>query len=170
MIRKCVICGAEFDTPPSNNKRTCSPACSAAWRSQQHKGRHNKWSTAAKQNAAAAAERTGNLAHGTEAALALPEGQRGPQNRNAKIWHLRSPKGEPVVAVNLLDWAREHAADDFGVEPTDENAARIAAGFRQLKRSMVGKLRRKNGAPYTVSTYKGWTLAAVEEKKESADD
>lgn len=48
MIRKCVICGAEFDTPPSNNKRTCSPACSSAWRSQQHKGWHNKWSAAAK--------------------------------------------------------------------------------------------------------------------------
>lgn len=51
MIRQCVICGAEFDTPPSSNKRTCSPACSAAWRSQQHKGRHNKWSASAKRNA-----------------------------------------------------------------------------------------------------------------------
>ena len=110
MTRKCVICGAEFDTPPSNNKRTCSPACSAAWRSQQHKGRHNKWRAAAKRNAAAAAERTSNLAHGTEAALALPEGQRGPQNRNAKIWHLRTPDGEPVVVTNLTDWARQHTA------------------------------------------------------------
>lgn len=27
MIRHCVICGAEFSTPPSNNKRTCC----AAW-------------------------------------------------------------------------------------------------------------------------------------------
>lgn len=106
MIRQCVICGAEFDTPPSSNKRTCSPACSAAWRSQQHKGRHNKWSASAKRNAAAAAEKTGNLAHGTKAALALPEGQRGPQNRNAKIWHLRTPDGEPVVVTNLTDWAR----------------------------------------------------------------
>lgn len=97
MIRQCVICGAEFDTPPSSNKRTCSPACSAAWRSQQHKGRHNKWSASAKRNAAAAAGKTGNLAHGTKAALALPEGQRGPQNRNAKIWHLRTPDGEPAL-------------------------------------------------------------------------
>lgn len=89
MIRHCVVCGAEYSTPPSNNKRTCSPVCSAAWRSRQHKGRHNTWS---------------------------------------------------------------------------------AAGFRQLKRSMAGKLRRKNGAPYTASTYKGWTLVAVEDKNESADD
>lgn len=169
MRRRCVICGAEFDTPPSNNKRTCSLGCSAAWRSRQHKGRHNTWSAAAKKNAAAAAEKTGNLSHGAAAAMALPGGQRGPQNRNAKIWHLRSPEGEPVVAVNLLDWAREHAADYFGMEPTDANAAKIASGFRQLKRSMEGKLRRKNGAPYSVSTYKGWALAAVEDKKESTD-
>ena len=101
--------------------------------------------------------------------MALPEGQRGPQNRSAKIWHLHSPEGDPVIAVNLLDWAREHAADYFGMEPTDANAARIASGFRQLKRSMENKLHRKNGAPYTVSTYKGWTLAAVEDKKESTD-
>ena len=135
MIRQCVICGAEFDTPPSSNKRTCSPACSAAWRSQQHKGRHNKWSASAKRNAAAAAEKTGNLAHGTKAALALPEGQRGPQNRNAKIWHLRTPDGEPVVVTNLTDWARQHTAD-FGMEPTEASAAAISSGFRQIKRSM----------------------------------
>ena len=163
MIRQCVICGAEFDTPPSSNKRTCSPACSAAWRSQQHKGRHNKWSASAKRNAAAAAEKTGNLAHGTKAALALPEGQRGPQNRNAKIWHLRTPDGEPVVVTNLTDWARQHTAD-FGMEPTEASAAAISSGFRQIKRSMEGKFRRANRQPCTVSTYKGWTLVAWEEK------
>lgn len=163
MIRKCVICGAEFNTPPSNNKCTCSPACSSAWRSQQHKGRHNRWSAAAKRNAATAAERTGNLAHGTKAALALPEGQRGPQNRNAKIWHLRTPDGEPVVVTNLTDWARQHTSD-FGMEPTEQSAAAISSGFRQIKRSMEGHFRRANGKLCTVSTYKGWTLLAWEEK------
>ena len=138
MIRQCVICGAKFSTPPSNNKRTCSPACSAAWRNQQHKGRHNKWSAAAKRNAAAAAERTGNLAHGTEAALALPEGQRGPHNRNAKIWHLRTPDGEPVVVTNLTDWARQHTSD-FGMEPTEASAAAISSGFRQIQRVELGE-------------------------------
>ena len=28
MIRRCVVCGAEFITAPSNNKITCSKACS----------------------------------------------------------------------------------------------------------------------------------------------
>ena len=162
MIRQCVICGAEFNTPPSNNKRTCSATCSSAWRSQQHMGRHNQWSAAARQNAAAIAERTGNLTHGTAAALALPEGQRGAQNRNAKIWHLRTPDGDPVVVTNLLDWARHHTAD-FGMEPTEQSAANIASGFRQIKRSMEGKIKR-NGKPMSVYTYKGWTLVAWKEK------
>ena len=169
MRRRCVVCGAEFDTPPSNNKITCSTACSRIRKSQTHEGKSNRWGEDKREAARHAAARTGNLRHGTAAALKLPGGQRGPQNREAKIWYLRDPEGNEVVAVNQLDWAREHAADDFGMEPTDENAARIAAGFRQLKRSMEGKLRRKNGAPYTVSTYKGWTLVAVEDKNESAD-
>ena len=91
------------------------------------------------------------------------EGQRGPQNRNAKIWHLRTPDGEPVVVTNLTDWARQHTAD-FGMEPTEASAAAISSGFRQIKRSMEGKFRRANGQPCTVSTYKGWTLVAWEEK------
>ena len=164
MRRRCVICGAEFDTPPSNNKITCSPACSRLRKSQSHKGKHNLWSEEAKASARAAAEKTGNLQHGTAAALRLPEGQRGPQNRNALIWHLTDPEGNPVTVVNLQDWARQHAQDYFGMEPTDRNASSIASGFHQIKRSMEGKLRRKNGAPVSLSTYKGWGLRAWEEK------
>lgn len=164
MRRRCVICGAEFDTPPSNNKITCSPACSRIRKSQSHKGKSNTWSEEAKESARAAAGKTGNLKNGTVAALKLPGGQRGPQNREALIWHLVDPDGNPVTVVNLLDWARHHAQDYFGMEPTDQNAAAISSGFRQIKRSMEGKLRRKNGTPYSVYTYKGWGLRAWEEK------
>ena len=163
MIRQCVICGAEFDTPPSSNKRTCSPACSAAWR-QQHKGRHNKWSASAKRNAAAAAEKKPGIWPTARRPHLHYRRARGPQNRNAKIWHLRTPDGEPVVVTNLTDWARQHTAD-FGMEPTEASAAAISSGFRQIKRSMEGKFRRANGQPCTVSTYKGWTLVAWEEKQ-----
>ena len=97
--------------------------------------------------------------------MSLPEGQRGPQNREAKVWHLVRPDGTPETVVNLQDWARLHALDEFGMEPTDKSAAAIASGFRQIKRSMEDKLRRPNGKPYTVSSYKGWTLAAWEDKK-----
>lgn len=36
MIRRCVVCGSEFITAPSNNKITCSKACSDVRRSQSH--------------------------------------------------------------------------------------------------------------------------------------
>lgn len=73
MIRRCVICGAEFSTPPSNNKRTCSPACSSQWRSKQHMGVSNGWCEGAKAAARAAAAKTGNLKNGMAAAMNLPE-------------------------------------------------------------------------------------------------
>ena len=149
MRRRCVICGAEFDTPPSNNKITCSKACSRVRKSQTHTGKSNVWSAEKRDSARQAATRTGNLKHGAAAALKLPEGQRGPQNREAKIWYLRDPEGNEVVAVNLLDWARQHVSD-FGMEPTDRSARSIASGFRQIKRSMDGK-RYRNGKPSPVS-------------------
>lgn len=164
MRRRCVICGAEFDTPPSNNRSTCSPECSSIWRGQRHLGLRFRKSEAARGKARAAAAKTGNLTHGTAAALKLPEGQRGPQNRNALIWHLIDPEGNPVTVVNLQDWARQHAKDYFGMEPTDAAAANIASGIRQIKRSMEGKIRR-NGKVCTVSSYKGWGLRAWEEKQ-----
>lgn len=162
MIKHCVICGAEFSTPPSNNKRACSPACSSRLRSIQRQGKPHKWSETAKASARVAAAKTGNLKNGTIAAQKLPEGQRGPQNRESMIWHLRDPDGNPVIAANLLDWARHHT-EDFGMEPTDKNAAIIASGFRNIKRSIEGKIK-KNGKQYVVSSYKGWTLVAWEKK------
>lgn len=163
MIRKCVICGAEFNASPSDKKITCSKACSSVQKSRSHRGKRNKWSSDKHVSARLAAEKTGNLKNGTLAASKLPGGQRGPQNREAKIWHLRGPDGNTVVAVNLLDWARHHT-QDFDMESTEVSAHKIASGFRQIKRSMEGKLRRK-GKPYTVTSYKGWELAAWEDKK-----
>lgn len=158
MIKHCVICGAEFSTPPSNNKSTCSPACSSQWRAKRHMGIRFQKGETGREKARAAAAKTGNLKNGTAAALKQPEGQRGPQNRESKIWHLRDPDGTPVIAVNLLDWARHHT-EDFGMEPTEASAINISTGFRNIKRSMEGKLKRC-GKPYTVSSYKGWTLVA----------
>lgn len=167
MRRRCVVCGAEFDTPPSNHKITCSVACSRIRKSQTHKGKFNQWAADKREAARQAAARTGNLRHGSAAALKRPDGQRGPEHREAKVWYLRDPEGNEVIAVNLLDWARQHTSD-FGMEPTDHNAAVIASGFRQIKRSMEGK-RYRNGKPSPVSTYKGWTLAAWADRDKDKD-
>ena len=166
MKRNCVICGAEFDTPPSNNKITCSKACSSIRKSQTHKGKSNRWAADKRDSARQAAERTGNLKHGTAAALKRRDSQRGSEHRDAKIWYLRDPEGNQVIAVNLLDWARQHTSE-FCMEPTDRSASTIASGFRQIKRSIEGK-RYRNGKPSPVSTYKGWTLVAWEDKNKDA--
>lgn len=39
MIRRCVVCGAEFIMAPSSNKITCSKACSDVRRSQSYQGK-----------------------------------------------------------------------------------------------------------------------------------
>lgn len=166
MKRNCVVCGAEFDAPPSSNKVTCSSACSRVRKVQTHKGKSSRWAADKHDSARQAAARTGNLRHGTAAALKRPDGQRGPEHREAKVWYLRDPEGNEVIAVNLLDWARHHTAD-FDMEPTDHNAAVIASAFRQIKRSIEGK-RYRNGKPSLVSTYKGWTLAAWADKDKGA--
>lgn len=168
-MRPCAICGKLFRCPPSANKNTCSPGCSAVYQSQRHKGICNKWSEDKKCHAREAAAQTGNLKNGTAAAMKNPLNQRGPQNRCAKIWHLQDPDGNTVTVVNLLDWAREHAKDYFGMEETDRSASNIRTGFANIKRSMEGKLWRK-GKPCTVSTYKGWSLIAWEDKKEDQND
>lgn len=165
--RPCVICGKTFRAPPSSSKVTCSPDCSSAYHSRIRMGRKRLWAESKKIHAKEAAARTGNLKNGTAAALQNPLNQRGPQNRVAKTWHLQDPDGNSVTVVNLLDWARKHAKDYFGMEPTDTSANHISSGFQNLKRSMEGKLRAKNGSPRTVSTYKGWTLLAWEDKKEA---
>lgn len=168
MKRKCVICGREFDISPSTNKITCSKECSSARKSKTHMGKHNKWGDKARERARAAAEKTGNLQNGNAAAQRNPTNRRGPQNRGAKTWHLVSPDGKPENVLNLLDWARRHADDYFGMEPTEHNAAVIASGIRQIKRSMEGK-RYRHGVPSPISTYKGWTLTGWSENKESTD-
>lgn len=37
-VKKCIICGVEFITQPSNTKVTCGEACSRKYKSQTHKG------------------------------------------------------------------------------------------------------------------------------------
>lgn len=51
MIKKCVICGEGFPSPPSSKKITCSRECSLIRKSQSHMGKSNAWSGAALQRA-----------------------------------------------------------------------------------------------------------------------
>lgn len=93
--------------------------------------------------------------NGTAAAAAIPECQRGPQNRESKVWVLIRPDGQRLTVTNLLDWARQNYKL-FEPACTDPDAAavRVAKGFRAIASSMRGVKSRQR----PVSTYKGWSL------------
>lgn len=167
MIKHCIICGAAFRSPPSAKKVTCSPACRSIRAAQAAQTSKRVWSQAAKERRATDPTIATHMAQiqpaAVAAAQALPEGQRGPQNRESKTWELIDPTGKHIAVKNLLDWARSNYSL-FEPEDTDpEKAARrIASGFEAIASSMRGARSRQR----PVSTYKGWGLASLPIKED----
>ena len=169
----CVICGASFEAPPSDKTVTCSPACRSARAKDSLKKRREEDPTIWGHSSKAYAARSSNpewreavkgyAQNASDAAMLLPEGQRGPQNRTAKNWILIDPDGAHIEVTNLLDWAREYY-DFFEPDADDIDAAarRIASGFRAIAGSIRGVPSRKR----PVSSYKGWGLYALPTSKE----
>ena len=158
MVKKCVICGRQFAAPPSSKKVTCSRDCSTIRKVESHTGTSNTWSDESRKRLSAARKSEGytpSLARAFVAAMARPDSQRGPQNRNAKRWVLIDPSGRRHEFTNLLDWARRHA-ELFDTVESDADRERVArnirSGFGGIVLSMSG--RRKT----PCSTYKGWRL------------
>lgn len=145
MIKRCPICGAEFQAPPSG-KITCSPECATRWRRQAHLGKSNSWSAEARQRLAERGQ-TANLAKGAAAALKSPISGPFETNINAQHWVLQSPDGHIHAFCNLALWCRQNAEALFQRTPTQ-----VKAGILSLKRSQQGKL------PRAANSYLGWTL------------
>lgn len=143
--KECVVCGAEFEAPPSSKKITCSPRCSSTRKRETHLGKRHPWSDDARARLAARGQ-TRNLAKGTPAAQQSPIAGPFETNREAKIWRLLSPTGERYEVRNLALFCREHP-ELFGDEPE-----LAYAGLRQVQAWLQGKTRRR------VSQWKGWTL------------
>lgn len=169
MDRRCVICGAVFQAPPSSKKVTCSPACRSK-RAAVSARRGHKWSNAAKQRRAndprVKLHMDAIQSAGKTAALSLPEGQRGPQNRESKVWELIDPSGDHITVTNLLDWARNnYTLFEPPCDDVDAAAIRVASGFRAIATSMrCAKSRTRR-----VSSYKGWGLVTLPEKGDNHD-
>lgn len=167
MIKRCTICGAAFASPPSAKKVTCSPACRSIRAAQAARTAKRTWSQEARDRRAAdpaIAERFEQLQPlGVAAALTIPEGQRGEQNRASKTWELIDPAGNHIIATNLLDWSRKSYTlfEPADADP-DQAAMRISSGFKAIASSMRGVKSRTR----QVSTYKGWGLAALPKDKE----
>lgn len=166
----CVICGRAFLCPPSDKTVTCSPACRSerARRANIARGGADILRTDEMRNRRKAARRQWeadnpehaalNQQKATEAAMQLPEGQRGPQNRSAKIWHLITPEGTEIVTASLSDWARRnYELFEPGSDDPEASARRIRAGFAALSRVLAGTAPLKQRG---LTQYKGWGLAS----------
>lgn len=170
--RACPICGKQFAVSPSDKKVCCSYACSIEYRRQRGTlTGGGKWTLESKlkrrANPAVKAQMAKISQEGAKAALAIPAGQRGPQNREALLWILIDPQGNYHKAVNLLDWARKNKDPFFGPEvPEDVAAVRISNGFRAIASSMRD-VQSRRGKP--VTTYYGWRLAELPRKPSELD-
>lgn len=159
MEKRCVICGAIFQAPPSSKKVTCSPACRSIRAANASRTAKRRWSQDARRKRSQSPDIRDAMAaiqpNGTAAAAAIPEGQRGPQNRESKVWVLIRPDGQRLTVTNLLDWARQNYKlfEPYCTDP-DAAAVRVTKGFRAIASSMRGVKSRQR----PVSTYKGWSL------------
>lgn len=132
-----------------------------------HKGRKYPWSETARTRYAASpahqAQARAQIKAATEVAAALPEGQRGSQNRECKIWILKAPDGTLHRAVGLLPWARKNYSlfEPLAQDP-EAAAARIKAGFMAIASSIFYGAKSRLG--HAVTKYKGWELLYVGEK------
>ena len=173
ITKQCVICGKPFQVYPSEQDRQCcSKKCGAALRAKHGKAGGSPWSQAAKSRRAADQQILDQLAGiqaaGVQAALNLPSGQKGPQNRESLVWILIDPAGGYHTAVNLKDWARKNRAQFFpDTMPEDDAVKRIAAGFQAIATTLRRGCQ-KNGRP--AMTYKGWRLAEPPRPKKPEDD
>ena len=170
--RICPICGKSFPVSPSTKPVCCSYACGTEYKHRRgsFKG-GGKWSLEKKLKRRADPNVKATMAvlqkTGLDAALALPEGQRGPQNREAKRWILIDPQGNYHMAVNLADWARKNRKYFFpDYVPEDLAARRICCGFGHIASTYRGAPSHRNKP---ASTYKGWRLAGIPQEKTYAD-
>lgn len=160
MDKKCIICGAVFQAPPSSKKVTCSAMCRsvrAAEAARKSSGR--KWSEAKKRKRSRNPEVKAQMRNiqkiAVQEALKNPEGQKGSQNRESLLWVLVDPAGKRHAAINLVQWARENYMQfDPLSSDAEQTAQKIAKGFRAIASSM----RRVKSRVRPVYHYKGWGL------------
>lgn len=150
MIKKCLVCGKEFQASPSDKIVTCSKECLKIRRSQISRGKKMS-ETAVERMSARAKSRgfTDNLKKGTQAAMASPKAGRFDTNINAKDWILISPFGETYKCHSLTNFIRKNP-QLFDIDGSDEEVNRVAAGIRTIKGNMKHNRR--------GHSYHGWTL------------
>lgn len=158
MIKKCVVCGAEFYAPPSSKKITCSKSCSGKRRSRLLK--NHAVSAEAKAKISRSALKRGftdNLKKGTLSAQASVKAGKTDQNSSAKFYVLRSPDGRIFEASNLSNFIRRNP-DLFEIERGNEKEVeKVAHGFYTVKKNIK--------ADKGCQTYHDWTVLDWDDRK-----
>lgn len=148
----CIICGKEFDCPPSEKTVTCSVDCKKIYAKQRSTGRKFSDSTRKKiSEKSKGRDMTGLQTIAVEAAKNSPKSGRFKTNINAIDWHLISPEGKHYYFHSLNFWLRENCLELFGCEPDSREYRNARSGLVGAKRAMMGK-------NYGCCTYKGWQV------------
>lgn len=145
MIKRCVICGKEFKSPPSDKVVSCSPECRSERARRAVIARDGVKIFHTPEVLEKLKESPKRKEHikklqviATNAAMQLPGNQKGVQNRTGKLWILIDPTGNKHAAINLLQFIRDNA-ELFDIMPDDEKSIRrISYGFRQISRTLSG--------------------------------
>ncbi|MNC21862.1 hypothetical protein D3C75_698480 [compost metagenome] len=135
-MKTCIICGTEFQAPPSAATVTCGPECSVENR----------------RRLAASGVNDDALQKAHAAIPNSPLTGRFETHVNAKEWVIVSPVGQEFRCRNLMLWLREH--EDL----LDGTPKQAFDGFARMKQTALG--RRKKGLVYQ---WKGWKLKSWSE-------
>ena len=171
-LRNCAICGTPFRVYPSSTEQCCSAKCGAALRTRNGNRQPRKWSIdekIARRNDPRSQAHIRNIQpQAVQAALSIPAGQKGPQNRGSLVWVLIDPEGQYHIAVGLRDWGRKNKDLFYPPDVDEDHAAQmIACGFGAIASSMRGSKSRQSRPVYT---YKGWRIARLPFPKKEGDD
>ncbi len=151
MQKRCTICGAVFQAPPSSKKITCCARCSSIRKALAHTGKPHAWGPEAKARLSAKG-RTANLHLGMPAARRSPIAGPFETNQEAKIWTVVSPSGRTYTVRNLTKFFRDNPDLIPGNTPSQ-----AAHGIYEIHKTMRGKRVRSRG----VWQWKGWRLLDV---------
>lgn len=160
-IKSCIICGRNFESPPSSNKVTCCRECQIEYARRRKTGKpvpektRKKISSASKWRDMSEIQRVG-----TESAKRSPKSGKFETNQNAIDWHLVSPEGKHYYFHSLKFWLRENCKELFGCEPDSHEFQNIRSGLSNAKRAALGK-------NYPCCTYKGWQAIPTDDDKNS---
>ena len=162
--KKCIICGKDFECPPSENTVTCSNECRKKYASIRVKGRTVSDATKGKLSAKAKGRDMSELQQiATEAAKNSPKSGRFITNQNALDWHLVSPDGKSYCFHSLSLWLRENGEKFFGCKPDSKEFNNAKSGLCAAKHAFLG-------GTYNCSTYKGWQVIPTESDNNKIKD